>query len=393
MSSTNQHPRSRGLSRRDWLRRGGQALAAGAAYASLPAFALPPLEDGETLVPFLDPQPIKEGRAMLRWSGLESWITPEKDFFTVQHYGVPEVDAASWELEIGGMVGKPGVFGIEQIKARAKTSAVATLECAGNGVSPGFMGAIGNLRWGGALLSPLLDELDLSSRATEVVFYGADQGIETIRKKEYPQNFARSLSLDQVRRFGVMLVYEMSGQPLPLSHGGPLRAGVPGHFGIAWVKWLNRIEIIDQRHSGRFMARDYVTIRGEKRDGKITWTEKGVSRMNLKSIVARVVRRPSGDLRITGAAWNDGVIPLRSVELKIDDAPWRAVVLGEGLDEPRAWTFWTYDWKNPPAGEHTLVSRARDARGKVQPSAEDDEIKLKRTYWEANQQTPRRITI
>ena len=116
-----------------------------------------------------------------------------------------------------------------------------------------------------------------------------------------------------------------------------------------------------------------------------------VSKMNLKSIVARVVQRPDGTLRVSGAAWNDGT-EIKSVELKVDDGPWMQAKLGEGRDKRHAWTFWSLDWKGAQPGEHTLVSRATDARG-VQPTAEDPQIALKRTYWEANQQFPRKIKI
>ena len=115
--------------------------------------------------------------------------------------------------------------------------------------------------------------------------------------------------------------------------------------------------------------------------------------MKLKSIVARVVQRSDSKLRVSGAAWNDGRTPLKAVEVRIDDGPWQRAVLGEGLESPYCWTFWHYDWPNPAAGELTLVSRVIDADGTVQPTADDPEIKLKKTYWEANQQVPRRVRI
>jgi len=388
-----EHMHNRRFTRREHLRTALGASALAVSGRMIPAFALPAPQDGDEPIPFLDPQPIKPDRAMLHWAKLDQWVTPEDQFFSVQHYGVPEVPTDGWSLEIGGMVRKPVTLTLDQIRSRPKQSTVATLECAGNGVSPGFMGAIGNLRWGGTALTPLLEGLGLHEQATEVVFHGADEGTETIREKEYKQNFARSLSLRDVKRFGVMLLYEMAGKPLTKGHGGPLRVGVPGHFGIAWVKWVNRIEIIDQRYSGRFMARDYVTIRGERRGDQIVWGEKGVSRLNLKSIVARVSRKPNDDLRVMGAAWNDGESKLDRVELKIDDGPWRTAKLGEGQDNPRAWTFWSFDWKGAAAGEHRLTSRAIDAAGRIQPAADDDAIALKRTYWEANQQVPRRIEV
>ena len=140
------------------------------------------------------------------------------------------------------------------------------------------------------------------------------------------------------------------------------------------------------------MGRDYVTIRGEQQGDTIIWRETSVGKLNLKSIVARVTRTTNGDVRVMGAVWNDGT-PLQSVQLRIDDGAWLNTELGEGLDSPHCWTFWSYLWKDPAAGEHTLVSRAIDMRGRSQPAAEDPAIALKKTYWEANQQVPRRIKL
>src|SRR2546430_7056311 len=105
----------------------------------------------------------------------------------------------------------------------------------------------------------------------------------------------------------------MNGQPLEKGHAAPLRLIVPGGFGITWVKWLTRIELLDRRYMSKYMAREYVTIRGEERDGKTIWRETSVGLMDVKSVVARVMRRKDGSLRVTGAAWTDGT-PLRSEE-------------------------------------------------------------------------------
>jgi hypothetical protein len=142
----------------------------------------------------------------------------------------------------------------------------------------------------------------------------------------------------------------------------------------------------------KYMAREYVTIRGEEHDGKTIWRETSVGPMDVKSVVARVVRRGDGSLRVTGAAWTDGT-PLERVELKIDDGAWIPVQLDRNQRARYSWTFWNFDWKSPASGEHTLVSRATDAEGRAQPSADDSEIKMKRTYWEANQQWVRKMRI
>ena len=114
--------------------------------------------------------------------------------------------------------------------------------------------------------------------------------------------------------------------------------------------------------------------------------------MDVKSLIARAVRRRRGTVRFSGAAWTDGT-PLRTVEVKIDEGKWLPATLDQSPTAKYAWTFFSFDWRNPRAGEHTVVSRATDAEGRVQPAADDPQIKLKRTYWEANQQWPRRFRV
>jgi DMSO/TMAO reductase YedYZ molybdopterin-dependent catalytic subunit len=182
-------------------------------------------------------------RPMLEWAQLSDWITPNEQLFAVSHYGTPTVEAAGWHLEISGLVKRPKQFSFDEIKSRPRKSIVATLECSGNSSNPGFLGAIGNLRWTGTPLGPLLKECGLSARGIEVVFFGADEKVEKIREQDFSQNFARSLSTKDALSDDVLLAYEMNGEPLSAAHGAPLRLIVPGWFGIAWVKWLTRIEV------------------------------------------------------------------------------------------------------------------------------------------------------
>lgn len=377
------------LTRREMLRSSVALAVLAFARNPLSLFGGPEPEAGAELIPFLDAQPASH---MLKWERLTSWVTPNDQVFAVSHYGPAKVDLDRWQLELTGLVQHPRALSLAELKTRRRKQVVATLECSGNGSNPGFMGAIGNVKWTGTPLAPLLKECGLQDRAIEAVFFGADEKVEKIRDKDYPQHFARSLSLRDALRDDVILAYEMNGEPLPKEHGAPLRLIVPGWFGIAWVKWLTRIELLDRRFMSRFMARDYVTIRGEERDGNTVWRETSVGPIDVKSVVARAVRLKNGTVRLTGAAWTDGT-PLQTVEVKIDDGNWSAVQLDRRQQARYAWTFWQLDWKNPAPGEHSLVSRASDADGRVQPAADDPAIKLKRTYWEANQQWPRKIHI
>ena len=175
-----------------------------------------------------------------------------------------------------------------------------------------------------------------------------------------------------------------------------MRLIVPGWYGVANVKWLTRIELRDQRYMGRYMGRDYVTVRGERWGDKVVNVEHSVGRMRLKSIVARVTRRPAQDgkipLKAYGAAWGDGT-PITKVQVKVDNGEWQNAVLDKEPRHKFCWVFFSIDLGLQSPGRHSVVSRAIDANGRIQPSSEDDEIALKQTYWEANQQWVREIEL
>jgi len=371
------------VSRRNMLK--GSVAMAALAFAQWPlsVFGGPEAEEGGVLLPFLDPQPAVKRQT--RWSELTDWQTRSEDLYVVSHYNTPELKAEGHTLEISGLVRKPLKLSLDEIKRRKQVTVTATLECGGNSNGPGFMGAVGNVRWTGTPLWPLLEEASPLKRAIEVVFFGMDERVEKIRGNDYPQNFARSLHISDTRRPEILLCHEMNGEPLTKEHGFPLRLVVPGWFGVSWVKWLNRIELLDRRYMGKYMATEYVTLRGEEREDKTIWRLTGVAQMNVKSIIARAVKLPSGTVRLTGAAWGDGT-PIDKVEVQIDGGPWQRAQIDRTPKDKYTWRFFHYDWKNPAPGQHTVVSRATDAEGRAQPAAEDPAMKLKKTYWESNHQ-------
>ena len=354
--------------------------------------------EGE-LVPFLDEPRTSPNR--LDWEALDSWLTPQDQVFSVQHYGIPKFDYNDYRLEIGGMVKNPKQFTVEQLKAFPKAEVLMTLECAGNGSNPGFMNAVCNNSWGGTPLAPILKECGIDPAVTEIVFFGEDKQEEALRpgtkrelKVEVP--FGRSMSVTDAQRSDLLLAYERNGKSIEHRNGAPIRLIVPGWYGIANVKWLTRIECRDRRYMGKYMAREYVTVRGERLGGEIVYVESSVTRIQLKSVVARITRQSTVDGKVPakafGVAWDDGT-GIAKVEVKVDDGPWQTAKLS---DEPRSkfgWTFFSIELSPLTSGKHTVVSRAIDVNGRVQPSAEDDEIALKKTYWEAYQQWPRKISL
>ena len=381
------------LSRRDLLRRGGAAVA-GLTVLPLPwlARAFQP-QPGEEVIPWLDqppdnPVPEILGN-LLDWEQLDSWITPSSEFFYVQHFGQPAIAEQDWRLDIAGLVETPLTFTLNELKARPRQEVDFTLECAGNHGFPFFIGGIGNARWTGTPLAPILEEAGLRPGGIEVVFFGHDAGEMEVRDITFTQHFARSMSVEDALSPHNLLVYEMNGAPLPQANGFPVRLIAPGWYGVANVKWLERIEVLNKRYMGHFMARDYVTIREERRNGETLWQETSVGRTLLKSVPARVTRT-NDRYQIMGAAWG---APVHSVEVQIDAGPWVQAQLGEGHDDELSWTFWHLDWEQASPGEHDITSRAIDREGNIQPAMDDPVIADKYTYWESNGQVTRRVRV
>jgi DMSO/TMAO reductase YedYZ molybdopterin-dependent catalytic subunit len=375
-------------SRRQLLKAGVSAGLV-AATAGVPWFAL---AQGETVVPFADvpegwgPGPRQPGSThIIDTRQIDSFYSD--DFYVVQHYGQPEVAAAGYELKLTGLVDQPLQFSYEQLRALPSREIDCGFECGGNGGRM-FHGLVGNARWRGVSLKDLLAQAGVQPAGREVVFFGADKGMETIRGREVEKAFARSLSLEDAMREDNLVVYEMNGEPLPVHHGQPVRLLIPGFYGVANVKWLTQIHVQDTRYMGRFMGRDYVTLKREVVGGEERWVENSVARMNLKSVIVRVTNRGSSH-RIAGFALNDGT-PLRSIEVKIDDGPWQQATI-----DPQAsrysWKPFYFDWQGASPGEHTIVSRVTDANGHTQAPA--GQLPERVSYWEEFGQFPRRIRI
>ena len=362
------------LFRRDFLVGGATA----AAVALLDGRGLAQTGVAEKLIPWIDQPPAvplaaAAIKAQTAWEQLDAWITPNQKFFSIAHYNVPAIDEKSWRLDVAGLVAKPLTFTLNELKALPRQEVTSTIECSGNSG---------------------LKSAQLKPGAIEVVFFGADQGEEVLRKDtprelKINSNFGRSMSVEDATNPANLVCYEMNGSPLPVANGFPVRLITPGWYGVASVKWLRRIEVRDTRFMGRFMARDYVTVREEKRDGETASVETSVGKLLLKSAPARVVQR-DGKYRVTGMAW--GPSPIAAVEVQIDDEPWKKAELDDKGPSQFAWRFWHLDW-SPSPGEHTVTSRAIDQAGKVQPSAGDASIATKKTYWESNGQITRRVQI
>ncbi|MCH2463831.1 MAG: sulfite oxidase [Gemmatimonadetes bacterium] len=373
------------VSRREMLKQAG-LVSVGLAVTPVPGWPASWFKQEVTVVPFTDMANYRGASRMAQdLRELTSWLTPTEDFFSIGHYGTPEVDASAYRLQVTGLVERPITLTLDELKARPKVEPTTVFECSGN--SRGLVhGMVGNATWAGAALMPLLAEVRPTADSREVYFWGADTGTEEIRGQEYEQNFARSMSLEHVNETGPILAYEMNGEPLPAAHGFPVRLIVPGWYGIAQVKWLERIELGVDRLMTRFMAKDYVTLMGREENGRTEWLETSVTHQRVKSVIARVTRAED-QFTIFGAAWSDGT-PLDRVEVRVDDGAWRAATM-DRPDDPHTWTFFTFETEGLTPGEHTLVSRATDVDGRTQPV----DLSMKLTRWENNELFERTIQV
>ena len=303
-------------------------------------------------------------------------VTPTGLHYLLIHYDIPAVDPATFELSLAGHVARPLTLTLDELRTRPAVELEVTMECAGNGRAllpdprpvsqPWLSEAVGTAAWRGTPLAPLLAEAGPRDGAREVVFTGLDRGLEGGEE----QWFERSLPLEEALRQDVLLAYEMNGAPLLPQHGFPLRLVVPGWYGMAHVKWLTRIVVVDEPFAGYQQSRAYLM----RRDGDDPGTP--LTRIHPRALMVppglpdfptRERTLAAGPCTIEGRAWS-GWAPVVAVEASSDGGEtWSPAALDE-QSSPWAWRRWRFEWE-ATTGEHVLCCRARDAAGNTQPDA------------------------
>jgi DMSO/TMAO reductase YedYZ molybdopterin-dependent catalytic subunit len=360
------------ITRRRWLM---EAIA----FASLPA-AVRAAERGDETIEFAD---YKDFQVELKAENprvkcydlrrLNDPLTPNAEFFVFHQTTVPKIELQDWTLDVGGFVERPARFTMADLArvAGPVKELEFTLECSGNLPRPEIMnGQVGNARWSGFNLASLLRECGVKSEAREVIFFGADEVRDSSGVAFGPHG--RSVFLQDVLNSDAMLATHMNGEPLAAEHGFPLRLILPGWYGMAQIKWLSRIEVIDRRYEGPHMSRNYHTLHVLRRGAQKLVLETSISKTRLKSVVAKVTRQRRDEAwvyRVAGAGWG-GALPIERVEVQVDDGPWRAARI-EPQRGKYSWVLWSLELNDLSAGRHTLTSRAIDTRGVVQPSPDE----------------------
>ena len=325
-------------------------------------------EDQSALVP-IESNPFNAETPM---RALTEPITPTRLFYVRNHFDVPRIDGETWRLTVDGEVERRLQLSLKELQSLPKRTEGVTMECAGNARArmvpipkgtPFGDGAVGTARFTGTPLSLLLDQVTPLSEAVEVLFVGADKGEAEPGRVE---PFARSLPLDAARKSGALLAWAMNDEALLPEHGFPLRLVVPGWYGVASVKWLTEISILQSPFNGYFQREQYVYV-GERGGGAPEGAP--VTLMRVRSVIGNPSDGMSvaiGPVEIAGTAWS-GFGSISKVEVSVDNGrSWTRAELRTALS-PHAATPWRFTWNPQSPGRYSLMARATDSAGNVQP--------------------------
>ena len=356
------------------LTRRGFLIVTGVA---LTAAQLRPLAAGAQQPPPAPPIPGKE-RLIVRSSrpinletklgDLTTYQTPEELFFVRNNYDAAPIDAAQWSLKIEGEVDNPVVLRLDDLRKLPGITQDVTLECAGNGRAfhtpraSGIQwqhGAVGTQTFKGVRLADVLALAKPRATGRHVAFDGAD-------KPPTPQapDFIRSVPMWKALSPHTMVAFEMGGKPIPHLHGGPVRVIIPGFVGSASIKWLERVMVQVDEFDGFYMKSNYTTPRVDN-DKEIY----SLQSLEVKSMIvapAEGVTIPPGRTSIWGWAWA-GEGELTGIDISVDGGKTWTPGIFTGTWDRYSWRRFEHPW-DATAGTHTLMARATDSLGRVQPT-------------------------
>jgi DMSO/TMAO reductase YedYZ molybdopterin-dependent catalytic subunit len=277
---------------------------------------------------------------------LDEGVTPNELFFVREHFPAPSVSIEGWKLSVKGAVSSPSEISYEELLQSPKRTLPVTIECAENPVGGGL---VSHASWEGTGLADLLRKAQPDSSARFARLAGAD-------------GFSRAIPLEKAFHTDTLLAYRMNGQSLPPSHGGPLRAIVPGWYGTDSLKWLQSVELLA----------DVPTTKEYRRHTRSLLTGAMAGDPVTGVLVKSVFSRPRDGAVLAGrrfvlrgAAWA-GENLVRSIEISVDSGKsWIAVEFSPS--QRYCWAHWKHEWKIPGAGEYELLVRATDDKGVEQP--------------------------
>jgi DMSO/TMAO reductase YedYZ molybdopterin-dependent catalytic subunit len=315
----------------------------------------------------------------MQLEGLRYSVTPVGMHYLFTHFDIPALTEENYRLTVEGAVAHPVELTLADIKAYPVVRMTSMMECAGTGrahLSPRPMSApwhdeaVGCAEWAGARLRDVLAGVGVRAEAVEILFSGYDRGIEA----GIEANYQRSLPVAEATRDDLILAYRMNGQPLPPTHGFPMRLIVPDWYGMAQVKWLQSISAITTPFEGVQQRVKYRYRQSPDEPGT------PVSRMRphalmtppgMPDMLDRTRHLAMGPTVVQGRAWS-GYGHIERVEFSADGGrTWIDAKLGEPVGE-RGWRPWSCEWHPNQRGDNVLCARATDSGGNSQPMDSDE---------------------
>jgi len=278
---------------------------------------------------------------------VNSEVTSNNSFYRVAiDVFDPSVDASTWLLSLGGLVAAPKSYTVDSIKSLPKVEQYDTFICVSNMINGGL---ISNAKWGGVRISDLLaDAGGASPGAKYVVFYSVD-------------GYSVGVPLTQALDPSSMLAYEMNGVTLPQRHGYPLRAVIPGLYGMMSAKWVRQVELSDSVYLGFWQTR------GWSNDAMV----QTVTFIRVPADGATVsLSQNNGSIVLGGVAFA-GDRGISKVEVSVDGGnTWQVATLKPPASD-LTWVLWAFEW-SPKPGNYVIYARATDGQGALQTSAQAD---------------------
>ncbi|MGH7031911.1 MAG: molybdopterin-dependent oxidoreductase [Stellaceae bacterium] len=292
-------------------------------------------------------------------------VTPQSELFVLAHLGIPRVEAARWRLEIAGLVERPAIISFDEIRRLPARQVESFHQCAGAPRRPDLaVRRVGNVVWSGADLADLLRSSGIRAEARFLWAYGLDHGdYDGVSAKWY----IKDMPLARLAEGGVLLAYEVNGEPLTPEHGFPLRLIIPGYYGTNTVKWLWRLELAAARAPGPFTTVLYNDPDLNTDPDPAARRTRPVWSAPPEALIVAPAPGPvaaGATSEIWGWAWAAAGVARVEVSLDGGDS-WSPARV-----EPRrqwSWQRFVFDWRPDATGSFTLAARAIDTRGAVQP--------------------------
>ncbi|MGN6631994.1 MAG: molybdopterin-dependent oxidoreductase [Nitrososphaeraceae archaeon] len=289
---------------------------------------------------------------------LDSEVTPTDLFYRIDKNAlVPQVNLETWNLKVTGLVNRPLTLDNPQIKSLVPVEQFATLECVSNKIGGEL---ISTAAWKGVHLKDILGMAGVKSGVKYIVFRCAD-------------GYDVGIPIDRGLLDGSILAYEMNGASLTPEHGFPLRAIVPGLYGMMNPKWITEIELVDKIYEGYWQRKGWANNAKYNTHSFIVIPGNAAVRQRFRGLQSsETVNQGSEGIPFGGMAFA-GDRGILKVEVSTDGGTsWKPTILKDPLSQ-YSWVLWAtrLDLKENESN-HNVYVRATDKTGKVQTAQISD---------------------